>query len=194
MLQIVVVKHQAEVKIKDKILKNSKDESIISDILDLYGKDIYYVIRRMVLSHEDTDDVLQDVMIKVWLNIHNFRHESSLFTWIYKIAINESLQFLKKKKIRCFENPEGKLLAGEILKNDPYFKGNAIERALFEAINMLPEKQRLVFQMRYFDDLSYEEIAEITGTSVGALKASYHHAMEKLESQLKSYSENIIIQ
>jgi RNA polymerase sigma-70 factor (ECF subfamily) len=96
--------------------------------------------------------------------------------------------------MRSFENPNGDLQAGEVLKNDAYFKGSAIEIALFDAIQMLPEKQRLVFQMRYFDELSYEEISEITGTSVGALKANYHHALEKIETHLKSYSENIIIQ
>jgi RNA polymerase sigma-70 factor (ECF subfamily) len=189
-----VVNRKEEIKIKEKILNKPDDESIISDIMDVYGKEIYYVIRRMVLTHEDADDIFQDVIIKVWLNIKNFRHESSLYTWIYRIAVNESLQFLKKKNMRSFENPNGDLQAGEVLKNDAYFKGSAIEIALFDAIQMLPEKQRLVFQMRYFDELSYEEISEITGTSVGALKANYHHALEKIETHLKSYSENIIIQ
>lgn len=188
-----MVNPKEEIKIKEKILNNPEDESIISDIMDIYGKAIYYVIRRMVLIHEDADDLWQDVMIKVWLNLNKFRHESSIYTWIYRIALNESLQFLKKKNMRCFENPDGVIRAGEVLKNDAFFKGSAVERALFDAVNMLPEKQRLVFQMRYFDELSYEEISEITGTSVGALKANYHHAVEKIESQLKSYAENIMI-
>jgi RNA polymerase sigma-70 factor (ECF subfamily) len=189
-----VVNRKEEIKIKEKISNNPEDESIISDIMDVYGKEIYYCIRRMVLTHEDADDLLQDVMIKVWLNIKNFRYESSLYTWIYRIAVNESLQFLKKKNMRSFENPEGEVHAGEVLKNDAYFKGSAVERALFDAVSMLPEKQRLVFQMRYFDELTYEEISEITGTSIGALKANYHHAVQKIEEQLKSCSENIIIQ
>lgn len=189
-----MVNRKEEIRIKEKIQNNPDDESIISDIMDIYGKEIYYIIRRMVLTHDDANDLLQDVMIKVWLNIKKFRNESSLYTWIYRIAVNESLQFLKKKNMRSFENPDGNLLPGEVLKNDAYFKGSSIERALFDAMSMLPEKQRLVFQMRYFDELPYEDISEITGTSVGALKASYFHAVEKIESQLKSYSENIIIQ
>ncbi|MCX8081293.1 MAG: sigma-70 family RNA polymerase sigma factor [Bacteroidia bacterium] len=185
---------KAEKAIKEKIALNPEDSSILPDILRYYQKDIYFAIRRMVLTHEDADDVLQEVMVKVWLNLKNFKGESSLFTWIYRIAINESMQFLRKKKIKCHENPDAALKASDCLKSDPYFKGEQIQAALFDAVNMLPEKQRLVFQMRYFEEMPYEQIAEITGTSVGALKASFHHAMEKMEAYLREKSQNIIIQ
>jgi RNA polymerase sigma-70 factor (ECF subfamily) len=142
-------------------------------------------IRRLVIDHSDTDDVIQNTFIKVWDHIDTFREDSQLFTWIYRIATNESLSFLKKKKIRHFipfTNIAYKL--ANTLKEDPYYEGDAIQKKLYEAILQLPKKQKLVFNMKYFDKLKYEEISKILGTSVGALKTSYHLAVKKIKNHI----------
>jgi RNA polymerase sigma-70 factor (ECF subfamily) len=152
-----------------------------------YQERLYWHIRKLVISHEDADDVLQNTFIKAWRSLSNFREESQLFTWLYKIATNESLGFLRSKtrwSFLPFSSVE-KVLK-QSLSEDPYFKGDQIQRKLQEAILELPEKQRLVFNMRYYDELSYEEISKILDTSVGALKASYHHAAKKIEEKMKS--------
>ena len=152
-----------------------------------YQERVYWHIRKMVIDHEDTDDVLQDVFIKIWKNINNFREDSSLFTWIYRIATNESLNYLKKKK-RRFMLPlvDIKSELEAKLDQSPLIDGDEIQIRLQKALLQLPDKQRLVFNMKYFDDMKYDEIAEITGTSVGALKASYHHAVKKIEDIISS--------
>ena len=138
-----------------------------------------------MISHDDTDDVLQNTFIKAFEALDRFREDASLFTWLYRIATNESLSFLKKKKTRYFL-PLGENLnhLENTLESDAYFNGDEIQMKLQKAIIRLPAKQRLVFNMKYFDELKYEEISEILKTSVGALKASYHHAMKKLEQYL----------
>ena len=137
-------------------------------------------------SHEDTDDLLQDIYIKIWSALPSFRGDSQLYTWIYRIATNETLNWLRKVRRENAISLEavGDLLASRI-DEDPHFNGNAIQRELHKAIQKLPEKQRLVFNMRYFDEMKYEDISEITGTSVGALKASYHHAYVKVRETLE---------
>lgn len=150
-----------------------------------YQQKLYWHIRRIVIDHDDTDDVLQNTFIKVWKGLENFREDSKLYTWLYRIATNEALSFLKKKRTTMFipmVDVERKL--SESLESDVYFSGEAIQKKLQQAILKLPEKQRLVFNMKYFDDLKYEEISEILGTSVGALKASYHLAVKKIEIYL----------
>lgn len=151
-----------------------------------YQRRIYWHIRKMVISHEDADDLTQDVFIKISRNITNFREDSQLYTWIYRIATNECLNFLQRKK-RKFFLPIGNLQADlmEKLTSSPYVSGDEVQLRLQKALLMLPDKQRLVFNMKYFDDLTYEEIAQITKTSVGALKASFHLAVKKIEEQLK---------
>lgn len=147
-----------------------------------YQEKIYYFVRRMVIDHDDTDDVVQNVFIKVWSNLDNFREDSKLFTWIYRIAVNESLSFLKSKQLRSYlslSSPEAMMVKS--LHDDHYFDGSDIEKRLAEAIISLPKKQQLVFNMRYYEDISYEEMSEILSTSVGALKASYHFAVKKIE-------------
>lgn len=151
-----------------------------------YQQKIYWLIRRMVISHEDAHDLTQDVFIKVWKNLKNFKKESNLYTWIYRIAVNECLSFLRKKKRKFFipignveEHLLGKLEARE------YISGDEIQLKLQKAIIKLPEKQRLVFNMKYFEEMKYEEISEITGTSVGSLKASYHLAVKKIEQYME---------
>jgi RNA polymerase sigma-70 factor (ECF subfamily) len=140
----------------------------------------------MVISHDDTDDLVQDVFLKVWKSLSNFRNDSQLYTWLYRIATNESITFLKRKKIRnsvSIDDDDGKNMV-KTLAESPYFDGDKAQMKLQKALLTLPEKQRLVFNMKYFDDLKYEDISEILGTSVGALKASFHIAVKKIEQQL----------
>jgi len=147
-----------------------------------YQEKVYYFVRRIVIDHDDADDVVQNIFIKVWNNLGSFREDSKLFTWIYRIAVNESLSFIKSKQLRSYlslSSPEAMMV--KTLHDDPYFDGEEIQKRLTEAIIRLPKKQQLVFNMRYYDDLSYDEISEILGTSVGALKASYHFATKKIE-------------
>lgn len=150
-----------------------------------YRQRLYWQIRRIVLTHEDSDDVLQNVFIKVWKSLGNFQEQSQLFTWLYRIAVNESLTFLSQKKKRAtgtLENEEGEVTVQ--LTADTYFNGDEIQKRLQAAIATLPEKQKQVFLLRYYDELPYEEMSEMLGTSVGALKASYHHAVKKIEEIL----------
>ena len=152
-----------------------------------YQEKIYWTIRKMVVDHEDANDITQEVFIKVWKNLDKFRADAQLFTWIYRIATNECLNFLKKKK-RWFFVPLGDIESelSEMLDNSPFIKGDDIQKKLHKALLTLPDKQRLVFNMKYFDDMNYKQIADITLTSVGSLKASYHHAVKKIEQLLNS--------
>lgn len=175
--------------------KNISDEQIIvliqeKETLEIgfqalvasYSQALYWHIRRIVLSHENTDDVLQNVFMKAWLNIESFRADSKLSTWLYRIAVNESLTYINKHKERYTVDIDDPDLGLEnLLKSDSYFNGEEVDIELQKAIHSLPEKQRLVFIMKYYDDLKYKEISDILGTSVGALKASYHHAVIKIE-------------
>ena len=150
-----------------------------------YQQKVYGLVRKMVIDHDDADDLTQEVFIKIHKAIDNFREDSQLFTWIYRIATNECLTFLNKKKRRFFLPIEdvGKELTAKI-DSAPYLSGDDIQKKLQKALLTLPDKQRLVFNMKYFDDLTYDDISEITKTSVGALKASYHHAVKKIENYL----------
>ena len=151
-----------------------------------YQKRLYWHIRKMVLDHDDSDDVLQNVFIKAFNALHNFREDSKMFTWLYKIATNECITFLNNKKKRFFvPMVDVEYQLSQNLETDTYFNGDRIQMKLQQALLTLPDKQRLVFNMKYFDDLKYEEISEILGTSVGALKASYHHAVKKIEDFIK---------
>jgi len=148
-----------------------------------YQKPLYNHVRNIVLSHDDADDVLQNTFIKVFQNLKNFKGESKLFTWMYRIATNEALTFLNQKaKKSGISSAELQSKTIDNLKADIYFDGDDIQIKLHKAIAELPEKQQLVFKMKYFEDLKYEEISEIVGTSVGALKASFHHAVKKIEA------------
>lgn len=156
-----------------------------STLVDAYSEQLYWHIRKMVVNHDDANDLLQNVFVKTWKNIHNFRGEAKLSTWLYKIAVNESLNFLnqERQKRELTDDSEDTFLLNNI-ESDPHFDGDAIEKELQKAIASLPEKQRLVFNMRYYDELKYEDISEILGTSVGALKASYHHAVKKIMARM----------
>lgn len=151
-----------------------------------YQERIYWHIRKMVIVHDDADDLVQDVFIKVWNNIHKFREDSSLYTWIYRIATNECLNFLKKKRNRFFLPIHD--VAEELsskLDESSHISGDEIQMKLQRALLKLPDKQRLVFNMKYFDEMKFKEIAAITKTSEGALKASYHLAVKKIEENIK---------
>jgi RNA polymerase sigma-70 factor, ECF subfamily len=171
------------------LIGNLKNESTrneaFSHLVNKYQERLYWHIRKIVLNHDDSDDVLQNTFLKVWKNMDSFREESSLFTWIYRIATNESLTFVNSQK-RSQSIPFQDV--SDYLKNrleaDEYFDGSDIQKKLQQAILTLPEKQRLVFNMRYFDEIPYQEMSEILDTSVGALKASFHHAAKKVEEYI----------
>ncbi|MDO5105720.1 RNA polymerase sigma factor [Capnocytophaga sp.] len=169
-------------------LQNAKTKSKAFEYLvDTYQKKLYWHIRRIVISHDDTDDILQDTFIKIFRNIDGFRAESSLFSWVYRIATNQALDFLKKRASQqncSIEDVQYHRCAN--LQADAYFEGDEIQKKFQKAIACLPEKQQLVFNMKYFQEMKYDEIAEILGTSVGALKASYHHAVQKIKSYLQA--------
>lgn len=152
-----------------------------------YQKRIYHHVRKMVIDHDDADDLTQEIFIKIHRYIDNFREDSQLFTWIYRIATNECLSFLRKKRNRFFipiHDVNNEL--SHKLDSSPHISGEDIEIRLQKILLKLPDKQRLVFNMKYFEDMQYEQISEITGTSVGALKASYHHAVKKIEELLNT--------
>ena len=155
-------------------------------LVNTYKERLYWYIRRIVLNHDDADDVLQNTFIKVFNHIDGFKGESKLYSWLYRIATNEALTFLsaKSRKLGIEGNELQERMIGR-LEADVYFEGDEIQMALQRAIATLPERQKLVFNMKYFDELKYIEISEILGTSVGALKASYHLAVKKLEEYLK---------
>ncbi|MEG3658845.1 RNA polymerase sigma-70 factor, ECF subfamily [Arenibacter palladensis] len=155
-------------------------------LVNTYKERLYWHIRRIVLNHDDTDDVLQNTFIKVFRNIDSFKGDSKLYSWMYRIATNEALSFLKSKSQKLKINNE-KLItkAVEDLRADVYFEGDEIQLKLQMAIATLPEKQKLIFNMKYFQEMKYEEISEILETSVGGLKASYHLATKKIEAFLK---------
>ncbi|MFN8436047.1 MAG: sigma-70 family RNA polymerase sigma factor [Cytophagales bacterium] len=158
-----------------------------TELVKKYQQRVYWHIRKMVIEHDDADDITQDVFVKIWKNLAHFKNESSLYTWIYRIATNECLTFLtsKRKKLNTsFEDLEENLT--NKLSTSAYISGDEIQIKLQKAILTLPEKQRLVFNMKYFDDLTYEEISEILETTVGGLKASYHIASKKIEEYMIS--------
>lgn len=157
-------------------------------LMRTYGEQVYWQIRKMVVNHDDANDLLQNCFIKAWKNIHNFRGDAKLSTWLYKIAVNESINFLNKERQRqgMTEDGDDSFLLQNI-ESDEYFDGDALQLELQKAIFQLPEKQRLVFNMRYFDEMKYEEMSEVLGTSVGALKASYHHAVKKITAAIQNF-------
>lgn len=159
-----------------------------NELIRKYQQRVYWHIRKMVIDHDDADDLTQECFIKIWHNLGEFREEARLYTWIYKIATNECLQFLNKKRKRFFlpiHNVEFEL--EQKLSDSEWIQGDEIQLKLQKALLKLPEKQRLVFNMKYFDDLKYEDISNILGTSVGALKASYHLAVKKIKEYLSQY-------
>lgn len=154
-------------------------------LVDEYKERLYWHIRKIVICHDDADDILQNTFVKAWRGIENFREESGLYTWLYRIATNESITFINSKKKRSLVplSENGEFLMDNLI-SDPYFEGDEIQLKLQKAILRLPEKQRIVFNMKYFDEVKYDDMSRILDTSVGALKASYHHAVKKIEKYL----------
>ena len=172
-------------EILDAFREPQQRDKAFRELVTIYQERVYWHVRKMVIVHDDADDVTQEVFIKVYKNLESFRETSQLFTWIYRIATNEAINHLKKKQRKHAQSLDD--VKNELenhLSNGHHFTGDEIQLKLQKALLKLPEKQRLVFNMKYFDDLKYDQISEITGTSVGALKASYHLAVKKLEEDL----------
>jgi len=163
-------------------------EKAFNLIVKKYQEKLYWHIRKLLIDHNDTDDILQNTFIKVWAGLENFREDSALYTWLYRVATNEALSFLKSKK-RRFLVPlvDVEKQLASTLENDGYFNGDELQLTLQKALLILPEKQRVVFNMKYFDEMKYEDMAAILETSVGALKASFHHAVKKIEKYIKEH-------
>lgn len=167
----------------ESLLNPKTQNEAFKKLLLAYQKPLYNQIRNIVLNHDDANDVLQNTFVKIFQNLNKFKGESKLFSWMYRIATNESLTFINQKARN--NNTTSETINNKIIDNlqaDVYFEGDAIQLKLQKAIAVLPEKQQLVFKMKYFEELKYEEISEMLGTSVGALKASYHHAVKKIEA------------
>jgi RNA polymerase sigma-70 factor (ECF subfamily) len=153
-----------------------------------YSEQLYWQIRRMVYLHDDANDILQNTFIKAWLNIDYFRGSAKLSTWLYRIALNECLTFLNKQRANSqLSIDEADMEMLNKMEGDTYFDGDQTQKMFLKAIHQLPEKQRMVFNLKYFKEMKYEDISEILGTSIGALKASYHHAVKKIEAFLEKH-------
>lgn len=170
--------------LQDPLRQREAFEQIVKE----YSEQLYWQIRRMVFSHEDANDLLQNTFVKAWLNIDYFRGDAKMSTWLYRIAFNECLTFLNKQRANnqiSIDEINAEMIGK--LESDPYFDGDATQKTFLKAIQSLPEKQRIVFNLKYFKEMKYEEISEILGTSIGGLKASYHHAVKKIEAFIEKH-------
>ena len=162
-------------------------QKVFPMIVDQYSQSLYWKIRSIVLTHEDTDDVLQNTFLKAWKSLPTFQGKAKLSTWLYRIAINESLDFLRRQKTATLSSADADLSVANRLLADDYFDGDKSQAVLQEAIATLPDVQRTVFTLRYYDEMKYSEMSEILGTSEGSLKASYHIAVQKITDYVKRY-------
>lgn len=164
-------------------------ERAFNELVGSFSERLYWHVRGLVGNHEDADDLLQDIFLKIWKSLPDFRGDAQLYTWVFRIATNESLNFLKKRQLRMALGLDREAVAERIPDQDPYFDGNEAQRLLAVAMAQLPPRQRAVFQMRYFEEMPYEQMAQILEVSVSSLKASYHFAYEKVKQYLlKNYS------
>lgn len=175
----------SDTEILERFKNPATKEAAFTLLMQKYQEKIYWIIRRIVIDHEDANDVCQNMFIKVWRNLDNFKENSQLYTWLYRIATNESLTYInrKKKKSSVQISTEDYDLTKK-LEADTYFEGDKLQIHLQNAIASLPDKQKTVFLLRYYDEMKYEDMSEMLDTSVGALKASYHHAVKKIEKYL----------
>ena len=183
-------KDQEDQLAKDLINPDTRRQAF-SKMVSLYQEQLYWQIRKLVISHDDAADILQNTFIKIWQNLDCFRGDSKLSTWMYTIAHNEALSFLSKMQSErelTLDDPDGNLQ--NQIEGDTYFDGDEAQRLLLQAVATLPARQRQVFNMRYYDEISYEEISQILGTSVGALKASYHFAVDRIAQIFKKYERD----
>lgn len=169
--------------LNQRLINQDTRRAAFEELVRRYSAQLYQQIRRIVQYHDDADDVLQNTFLKAWTALDNFRGDAQVTTWLYRIAMNESITFLQKQRNNVSLDDE-ESAAARSLESDPYFDGDEIETQLQEAIAQLPEKQRIVFNLRYYDEMPYEEMSKVLGTSVGALKASYHFALDKLKKFL----------
>jgi RNA polymerase sigma-70 factor (ECF subfamily) len=183
MSEIQRLQNLSEDELSLEVVNSGLNTSLFIEILHRYQKQIYYHCRNLLLSHDDADDAAQNTFIKVWQNANQFKGESRLRTWIYRIATNESINLIRKRR-PTIDFDEAQPEMADLISEDLYLSGDDIALKLQKALCYLPFKQKLVFTLRYFEDLSYEEISSLTSTSEGALKASYHHAVKKLEIYL----------
>jgi len=180
--------HQDDSELLFQFKNGTNKELPFTQIIKKYQERLYWHIRRMVIEHEDANDILQNMFIKVWKNLDNFREDSQLFTWLYRIATNETLTYLEKKKKRfAVSLSDDESFYINKIQADKDFDASKLEWKLQIAIQQLPEKQKLVFNLRYYDEMPYEEMSKILGTSEGALKASYHHAVKKVENYILNH-------
>ncbi|MGX1024773.1 RNA polymerase sigma factor [Flavobacterium sp. CS20] len=178
---------EEEKELISRLCSENQSDSAFTELVELYKEQLYWHIRYLLKNHEDTDDVLQNVFIKIYKNIKKFKGDSRLYSWMYRIAKNESLTFLKKRsKMLKISDEELQTHIVDNLKSDVYFEGDQIQLKLHKAISTLPEKQKEVFQLRYFEEMKYQDMAELLQTSESALKSNYHHASKKVEQYLKS--------
>lgn len=174
---------QKEKDLIQRLMHPQTQQEAFKELVHAYQKPLYFHIRNIALNHDDSEDILQNTFIRVFVNLSEFNGGSKLFSWLYRIATNEAVNYIQKKAARngfTYENFQTQI-AGNLLA-DTYFDGDDVQFKLQKAISLLPERQQLIFKMKYFEELKYEEISEILGTSVGALKASYHHAVKKIEA------------
>lgn len=168
------------------LFREKKQEEAFRLLVNTYKERLYWHVRKILISHEDTDDVLQNVFLKIWQSLEEFRFDSKLYTWMYRIATNEALNFLNEKRRKVYGNSDE--ISGFLentLESDPYFSGDDIQKELQKAILTLSDRQRVVFNMKYFDDMSYEDMAQVLNVAVGTLKATYHNAVKKIEANLR---------
>ena len=166
----------------------ARQREAFARIVKEYSEQLYWQIRRLVLTHEDANDILQNTFIKAWTNIEYFRGDAKMSTWLYRIALNECLTFLNKQRAsQQLSINEAETEMMNQLESDTYFDGDETQKIFLQAVKQLPEKQQMIFNLKYFNEMKYEEISEILGTSIGALKASYHHAVKKIESFLEKH-------
>jgi RNA polymerase sigma-70 factor (ECF subfamily) len=172
----------SEHELIERLVSPSTRQKAFDELVGTYKERVYFTVRKMVIDHSDAEDLMQEIFLKIWNNLQGFRSESKLSTWIYKIAVNESLTFLARKKRRHFLGYQSEML--EKLEAQSELQADRVQLLLQKALLKLPPKQRLIFNMRYYDEMNYEQMSEILGTSVGALKASYHFAVKKIEDFL----------
>ena len=166
----------------------ARQREAFARIVKEYSEQLYWQIRRLVLTHDDANDILQNTFIKAWTNIEYFRGDAKMSTWLYRIALNECLTFLNKQRAsQQLSIDEAEIEMMNQLESDTYFDGDETQKIFLQAVKQLPDKQQMIFNLKYFNEMKYEEISEILGTSIGALKASYHHAVKKIESFLEKH-------